>query len=122
MIDAIKKQAESCAYAYNYNYTTEPAEELAELLCNLSDGAFDKVAYVNGGKHCSFPLKLRTNLTILIIVGSEAMEATMKLSRQYFREIGQHDRTQFISRELSCTRSRHLLPLPFQASMFTEGP
>ncbi|KAG0148133.1 hypothetical protein CROQUDRAFT_41810 [Cronartium quercuum f. sp. fusiforme G11] len=81
VIDAIKTQAEICAYAYNVNYTTSPAEELARLLCTSSDGAFDKVGYLSGG--------------------SEAMEGALKLGRQYFLEIGQPERVKFISRELS---------------------
>jgi E3 ubiquitin-protein ligase TRIP12 len=61
--------------------SSNPAEELAKFLVDSSDGAFELVAFASGG--------------------SEAMEAVIKLSRQYFVEIGQPGRKNFIARKLS---------------------
>ncbi|KAG8220830.1 hypothetical protein J3R82DRAFT_2323 [Butyriboletus roseoflavus] len=65
-----------------------PAEELAKFLVDSSDGAFELVAFTSGGKYSSQ-------------TSSEAMEAVIKLSRQYFVEIGQPGRKNFIARKLS---------------------
>lgn len=47
---------------YNMQLSNEPAEELAKLLCDSSNGAFDLVGFASGG--------------------SEAMEGVIKLARQ----------------------------------------
>lgn len=50
VVEAVKAQVERCAYAYNLNFSTEPAEELAKVLCDSSDGAFDRVGFLSGGQ------------------------------------------------------------------------
>ncbi|KAI0782799.1 PLP-dependent transferase [Abortiporus biennis] len=78
---ALKEQVDTVSYVYNMQLSNQPAEELAQLLINSSNGAFDLVGFVSGG--------------------SEAMEAVLKLARQYFYETKQLQRTNFIARQLS---------------------
>ncbi|KAH9479472.1 Aminotransferase [Psilocybe cubensis] len=78
---AIKDQVDKVSYVYNMQLSNEPAEALAKKLVDTSDGAFELCGFASGG--------------------SEAMESVMKLARQYFFEIGQIQRTNFIARQLS---------------------
>lgn len=78
---AIKDQVDKLAYVYNMQLSNEPAEELAKYLVDSSDGAFHLCGFCSGG--------------------SEAMEAAIKLAKQYFYEIGQPQRSNFIARQLS---------------------
>ena len=81
VIAAIQKQTQSLAYAHTGFFTSEPAEELADLLISKAPGNLDRVYLVSGG--------------------SEATEAAIKLARQYFVEIGQPQRTHVIARRQS---------------------
>lgn len=81
VIQAIKDQLDSLTYVYNMQLSSEPAEELARFLVDTSDGVFELVAFASGG--------------------SEAMEAVIKLARQYYVEINQPQRRNFIARQLS---------------------
>lgn len=78
---AIGDQAKKFAYAHTMFFSTEPAEELAQLLVGDAPGGLTR-AY-------------------LVSSGSEAMESAIKLARQYFVEIGQPERTRFIARRQS---------------------
>lgn len=78
VIAAIKAQAETLAYAHTSFFTSQPAEALAEKLVNLAPEGIKRVYYVSGG--------------------SEAVESAIKLSRQYFLEIGQPARRNIIGR------------------------
>lgn len=80
VIEAIKKQAETVPYAHTSFFTTEALEELAEVLVAGAPG-MGKVLLLSGG--------------------SEAVEAALKLSRQYFVESGEPDRHLFIARHQS---------------------
>ena len=79
--DAIGKQAAKLAYVHTGFFTSEPAEQLAELLLADKPGALSRAFFVSSG--------------------SEAMEGALKLARQYFVELGQPNRTRFISRRQS---------------------
>ncbi len=79
--DAIKRQIESVAYAHSGFFTSEASEELAERLAKLAPGDLSRVYFVSGG--------------------SEAMEAALKLARQYFLEIGQPERRHILARRQS---------------------
>ena len=96
--------------------SSEPAEELAKNLIESSNGAFEYVAFVSGGKN-EIRWRLDCEMTKLI-VGSEAMEAVVKMGcvafchtasqavdhpgrRQYFLEVNQPKRTRYIARHLS---------------------
>jgi len=81
IIAAIKDQAERMAYAHTGFFTSEPAETLADFITGAAPGALDYVYLVSGG--------------------SEAMEAALKLARQYFLERGEDSRKVFIARRQS---------------------
>ncbi len=78
---AITTQLEAVAFPYTGFFTTEAAEELARRLAALAPGLLDRVYYVSGG--------------------SEAVEAAIKLARQFFIERGQPERTHLIARRQS---------------------
>jgi len=81
VIDAIKRQAQLLPYAHTSFFTTQPAEELADRLVNAAPKGLGHVYFVSGG--------------------SEAIEAALKLARQYFVEKGQPQRRHFIARRQS---------------------
>ncbi|MDX1594804.1 MAG: aspartate aminotransferase family protein [Gammaproteobacteria bacterium] len=78
VVEAINIQAGQLAYAHTAFFTTEAAEELADFLVARAPGDIDRVYLVCGG--------------------SEAVEAALKLGRQYFDEIGQPQRKYYIAR------------------------
>jgi len=81
VIAAIKDQAEKLAYAHTSFFTTAPAEELADLLIEHAPGDLDRVYLVSGG--------------------SEAVEAALKLARQFHIENGEPSRSHVIARRQS---------------------
>ena len=81
VIEAIKAQLDQLAYAHTGFFTSEPAEALADHLIEAAPEGIERVYFVSGG--------------------SEAIEAAMKLARQYFLEIGQTERRHFIARRQS---------------------
>ncbi len=81
VIQAIKQQVDQVAYAHSSFFTTRAAEDLADFLAQRAPGDLDHVYFVSGG--------------------SEAVEASLKLARQYFVEIGQPTRQHFIARRQS---------------------
>jgi adenosylmethionine-8-amino-7-oxononanoate aminotransferase len=78
---AMRAQMDRIAYAHTSFFTTDVAEELADKLVDLAPEGLDYVYLVSGG--------------------SEAVEAAMKMARQYFVEIGQPQRRHFIARRQS---------------------
>ena len=78
---AIKDQLDRLAYAHTSFFTSEPAEQLADQLIAGAPEGIDRVYFVSGG--------------------SEAIEAALKLARQYFVEIGEPQRRHFIARRQS---------------------
>jgi len=80
VIDAICKQVRTLPYAHTSFFTTAALEELGESLVGRAPGM---------GK------------AMLFCGGSEAMEAALKLSRQYFVERGETQRELFIARRQS---------------------
>jgi adenosylmethionine-8-amino-7-oxononanoate aminotransferase len=81
IIEALKRQAETLAYAHTGFFSSDAAEELADTLIAHAPAGMDRVYLVSGG--------------------SEAIEAAIKMARQYFVEIGQKSRRIFISRRQS---------------------
>jgi len=81
VVEAIKRQADALCYAHTGFFSSEPAEALAEELVGQEPGGLALAYFVSGG--------------------SEAMEAALKLARQYFLEIGQPQRRHFIARRQS---------------------
>ncbi|MEM0922106.1 MAG: aspartate aminotransferase family protein [Pseudomonadota bacterium] len=78
---AIKDQIDQVAFAHTGFFTSEPAEALADLLIAHAPEDLDRVYFVSGG--------------------SEAVEAALKLARQYFVETGKPDRHRIIARQQS---------------------
>ena len=79
--NAIIEQTEKLAFAHTSFFTSDPAEKLANLLAENSPKGLNKVYFVSSG--------------------SEAVEASLKLARQYFVEIGEPERHRVISRKQS---------------------
>jgi len=79
--ESIKSQVDQLAFAHTGFFTSEPAEELAELLINHAPGDLDRVYFVSGG--------------------SEAVESAIKLARQFFVERGEPQRKKLIARRQS---------------------
>src|SRR5262249_22854611 len=81
VLDAMARQASKLAYAHTAFLSSEPAEALAEHLVGHEPGGLAYVYFVSGG--------------------SEAIEASIKLARQYFVERGEPLRQHFIARRQS---------------------
>jgi adenosylmethionine-8-amino-7-oxononanoate aminotransferase len=78
VLDAMRRQMEASTFGYRLHFETEPAERLAAMTAALATGGMDKVFFVSGG--------------------SEAVESSLKLARQYALAIGQAQRWKVISR------------------------
>lgn len=81
VLAAMHAQIDHIAYAHTSFFSTPVAEELADELIASAPPGLSHVYLVSGG--------------------SEAMEAALKLARQYFVEIGQPARAKFIARRNS---------------------
>ena len=78
VLAAMHAQIDKLAYAHTGFFTTDVSEALADHLVAHAPPGLDHVYLVSGG--------------------SEAVEAALKLARQYFVEIGQPERTVFVGR------------------------
>ncbi|SDE50561.1 Adenosylmethionine-8-amino-7-oxononanoate aminotransferase [Paracoccus isoporae] len=78
---AMRAQIDAISYAHSAFFTTDAAESLADRLVGLAPEGLDHVYLVSGG--------------------SEAVEAALKMARQYFVEIGQPQRRHVIARRQS---------------------
>lgn len=81
VIAAMHAQIDRLAYAHTSFFSTEVAERLADELVRTAPAGMRHVYMVSGG--------------------SEAVEAALKMARQYFVETGQPQRTRFIARRQS---------------------
>jgi len=81
VVEAIQRQVGTLAYAHTSFFSSTPAEDLAEMLVGHEPGGLAYAYFVSGG--------------------SEAIEASLKMARQYFVETGQPNRTHFIARRQS---------------------
>lgn len=81
VVDAITRQASALAYVHTSFFTCEAAEALADTLVGHEPGGLSHAYFVSSG--------------------SEAVEACMKMARQYFVEIGEPDRVHIIARRQS---------------------
>ena len=81
VIRAIKDQVDRLAFAHTAFFTSAAAEQLADWLIATAPAGLDRVYFVSGG--------------------SEAIEAALKMARQYFVEIGEPQRTRFVARHQS---------------------
>src|SRR5215831_16935078 len=78
---AMRAQLDHLEYAHTSFFTTQAAEELADDLLSRAPAGLDHVFYVSGG--------------------SEAIEAALKLARQYFVERAEPQRRYLIARRQS---------------------
>ena len=81
LAEAARAQAEKLAYFPLWSYAHPASIELAERLADHTPGDLDRVFFTTGG--------------------SEAVETAWKLSRQYFRSVGQPGRYKVISRSIA---------------------
>ena len=81
VVQAIQDQTSKMAFAHTGFFSSDPAEELAELLVQYAPGDLDRVYFVSGG--------------------SESIEAALKLARQYHIENGEPNRRHIIARRQS---------------------
>jgi len=81
VISAMHAQIDELAYAHTSFFTTRVAEQLADQLVATAPAGTTHAYFVSGG--------------------SEAVEAALKMARQYFVEIGQPQREHFIARRQS---------------------
>jgi len=81
VIAAMHAQIDKLAYAHTSFFTTEVAETLADELVRTGPAGTSHVYFVSGG--------------------SEAVEAALKMARQYFVEIGEPERAHFVARRQS---------------------
>ncbi|KZF20886.1 PLP-dependent transferase [Xylona heveae TC161] len=80
---AIAKELDSVCYCYTQFFTTPPAEKLSKFLTDSTHGQLSRAFIVSSG--------------------SEAIEAALKMARQYFMELPQPqpERVRFIARKQS---------------------
>jgi adenosylmethionine-8-amino-7-oxononanoate aminotransferase len=81
VLEAMARQASQLAYAHTAFFSSEPAEALADALVGHEPGGLAYAYFVSGG--------------------SEAIEASIKLARQYHIERGEPRRSHFIARRQS---------------------
>ncbi|TIV67541.1 MAG: aspartate aminotransferase family protein [Mesorhizobium sp.] len=81
VIAAMRRQADTLAYAHTSFFTSDVAEALADRLVADAPAGISHAYFVSGG--------------------SEAVEAALKMARQYFVEIGQPQRRNIIARKQS---------------------
>jgi hypothetical protein len=81
VIEAIERQLERLPFAHTSFFSNEPMEALAGALVERAPRPLEKVYFVSGG--------------------SEAVEAALKLARQYFVEKGEPQRRHVIARRQS---------------------
>jgi adenosylmethionine-8-amino-7-oxononanoate aminotransferase len=78
---AIARQASDLEYVHTGFFTSDAAEQLAAMVAGMCPGSLDRVWYTSSG--------------------SEAIEAALKLARQYHLERGDTGRRHIIARRLS---------------------
>ena len=81
VIDAIKAQLDQLPFAHTSFFTNQSMEDLASELVKNAPAGIERVYFCSGG--------------------SEAVEAALKLARQYYVEIGQPQRAHVIARRQS---------------------
>jgi adenosylmethionine-8-amino-7-oxononanoate aminotransferase len=78
VIEAMKRQLDRVTFAYRLHFENEPAEDLARDLAGRMPGDLDRIFFVSGG--------------------SEAVEAAVKLARQWAVVSGQPQRHRIVTR------------------------
>ncbi|NMH73014.1 aspartate aminotransferase family protein [Bacillus sp. RO2] len=78
VIDAMADQASKVSFVYRSQFSSVPAEKLATKISSITPGDINWSFFVNSG--------------------TEAVETAMKISIQYWQEVGQPQKNQIISR------------------------
>lgn len=78
VLEAMRRQMDKSTFGYRLHFENEPAEQLAAAIAGQMPEGMDRVFFVSGG--------------------SEAVESTLKLARQYAVTTGQASRYKVISR------------------------
>lgn len=81
IIEAMATQAQKVSFVYRSQFTSEPAEKLAEKIAQWTPGDLNWCFFVNSG--------------------SEATETAMKMAIQYWQEKGRKTKTKVLSRWVS---------------------
>jgi adenosylmethionine-8-amino-7-oxononanoate aminotransferase len=81
ILDAIRRQLDGVVDTHSMFFSTDPQEQLAQHLYELSDGHFARSLFFSSG--------------------SEAIEGAIKIARQYHVERGEAERVNVISRQKS---------------------
>jgi|SRR5690625_1806348 len=81
IVQAMQDQAAKVSFVYRSQFTTEPAEKLAEKISQLTPGSLNWSFFVNSG--------------------SEAVETAMKIAVQHWEEKGRGTKKHFITRWMS---------------------
>lgn len=81
VLEAMRRQMQKSTFGYRLHFETEASEALADKLAELSPRGLDRAFFVSGG--------------------SEAVESTLKLARQYAIAMGEAQRWKVISRQPS---------------------
>lgn len=81
VLQAIRRQAEQCTFAYRTQFTNAPARRLERRLADLAPGDLDAVTLVNSG--------------------SEANEAAIRTAVRYWAARGQPDKHMIVARRTS---------------------
>jgi adenosylmethionine-8-amino-7-oxononanoate aminotransferase len=81
VVNAMLDQANQVSFVYRSQFTSIPAEKLAEKLATLAPGDLNNVFFVNSG--------------------SEATETALKIALQYWQEQGKPEKNRILSRKTS---------------------
>ena len=79
--EALKRQLDRVAHGYRYNFTSDPLEELTEIVAGLCGPGYGRMIFTTGG--------------------SEAVESALKVALHYHTANGQPSRRRFIARRRS---------------------
>lgn len=79
--EAIRQQLDRVAHGYRYNFTSDPLEELTEIVAGQCGRGFGRMIFTTGG--------------------SEAVESALKIALHYHTANGEPSRRRFIARRRS---------------------
>lgn len=79
--EAIKQQLDRVAHGYRYNFTSDPLEQLTEIVASQCGRGYERMIFTTGG--------------------SEAVESALKVALHFHTENGEASRRRFIARRRS---------------------
>jgi adenosylmethionine-8-amino-7-oxononanoate aminotransferase len=90
---AIARQLEHIAHGYRYTFTSDPLEQLRELIVRACRGPADAATLADAAN--------RLDAMVFVSGGSEAVESALKVALQYHSARGEAGRRRFIARRRS---------------------